>query len=157
MGDSSRAVRMDGPKKKGGTTNCPQLSNYGWKPCHRCVAFAWLDVPKDVKLQMIGVDDPTKWEVDHINTDHKNWTADNLQWVTADENRRRGKIARRMRKIGLNPKHLTPTLCRHIYTLSNERFDEFLERFQMCCVADDGNLSIENIRFNVAKALDAMR
>jgi hypothetical protein len=98
-----------------------------------------------------------KWEVDHLNTDHKNWTADNLQWVTADENRRRGKIARQLRKAAIDPKLLTPTLCRGIYTLPEERIGELIERFKMCCVADDGDLSVENIRINVAMALDSIR
>ena len=108
------------PKAKGGSSDCPQMNNFGWKPCHRCVAFAWLDVPEDVKLQMIGVDTPRKWEVDHINTDHKNWTADNLEWVTPVENMRRGRIARRLRKAGIDPKLIYNNILKGIYRLPEE-------------------------------------
>lgn len=144
-------------KAVGGSAGCPQLRHHGLKYAHRCVAFAWLDVPKDVKLQMIGVDAPTKWEVDHLNTDHKNWTADNLQWVTADENRRRGKIARRMRKIGLDPKHLTPTLCRGVYTLNQYQLDVFFNALLYFCNQDPSPLSIDAIRLDVARALDSVK
>ena len=150
--------RSENFKKKGsGYNDAPQLKNFGNKLAHRCVAFAWLDVPKDVKLQMIGVDAPTKWEVDHLNTDHKNWTADNLQWVTPDENRRRGKIARQLRKAAIDPKILTPTLCRGIYTLPEERIGEFIGRFLMACNECGDPMDIWSIRMCVAIALDAMK
>ena len=94
-----------------------------------------------------------------MNTDHKNWTADNLQWVTAEENRRRGKIARRMRKIGLDPKLLTPTLCKGIYGLPEE--DDwvgiFLSIFKDICKNDPSPLSIMAIRLDVAKVLDVLK
>ena len=108
------------PKAKGGSSDCPQMCHFGWKPCHRCVAFAWLDVPEDVKLQMIGVDAPRKWEVDHINTDHKNWAADNLEWVTPVENMRRGRIAKRFRKAGIDPKLIYTNMLKGIYRLPEE-------------------------------------
>lgn len=147
------------PKSKGGSSDCPQLSNYGWKPCHRCVAFAWLDVPKDVKLQLIGVDVPTKWEVDHLDTNHKNWTADNLQWVTAEENSRRRKIAQRMRKIGLDPKLLSPTLLRGIYSLpdKDDWIGVFINIFMDVCSNDPSPLSAGAIRLDVAKVLDVLK
>ena len=145
------------PKKRGGSSDCPQLRRYGWKPAHRCVAFAWLDVPKDVKLQMIGVDAHTKWEVDHLNTDHKNWTADNLQWVTPDENRRRSKITRRMRKIGLDPKRLTPLLMRGIFSLPEGRLGELIGRFLIISKDLEAPMDVMSIRLCVATALDAMK
>ena len=143
----------------GGSYDCPQLRDYGWKPAHRCVAFAWLDVPEDVKLQSAGVDAPTKWEVDHLDTNHKNWTADNLQWVTAEENRRRGKIARRMRKIGLDPKLLSPTLLRGIYSLpdKDDWVGVFIGIFTDVCSNDPSPLSAEAIRLDVAKVLDVLK
>ena len=100
---------------------------------------------------------PKAWEVDHLNTDHKNWTADNLQWVTVEENRRRGKIARRMRKIGLDPKRLTPTLCRGIYSLPDGSIPQLVEQYLKICANDESQMLVENIRINVATALDAMR
>lgn len=146
-----------GNKASGGGYDAPRMQHFGGKYCHRCVAFAWLDIPKDVKLQMIGVDAPTKWEVDHLNTDHKNWTADNLQWVTADENRRRGEIARQLRKAAIDPKLLTPTLCRGIYTLNQYQLDVFFNAILYFCNQDPTPLSIDAIRLDVARALDSVK
>ena len=145
-------------KKKGsGYNDAPQLKHFGGKLAHRCVAFAWLDVPEDVELQLAGVDAPTKWEVDHLDTNHKNWTADNLQWVTAEENRRRGAIARRMRKIGLDPKLLSPTLCKGIYTLPEGRLEELIGRFLFISKDLEAPLDVMSIRLCVATALDWMK
>ena len=100
---------------------------------------------------------PKAWEVDHLNTDHKNWTADNLQWVTADENRRRAKIARRMRKIGLDPKLLTPTLCKGIYTLPEDMIEPFISTCSEIFYKDPSPLSAEAIRLDVAQVLDILK
>ena len=154
---SANINRSSKNPKAGGGYDAPILTHFGWKPSHRCVAFAWLDVPKDVKLQMIGVDAPTKWEVDHLNTDHKNWTADNLQWVTPDENRRRGAIAKLMRLIGLDPKFLTPTLMRGIYGIHTLNVIFCLNMFKEHCNGDWSLLSVEAIRLNFAKALDDVK
>ena len=146
--------------KAGGGYDAPILTHFGWKPSHRCVAFAWLDVPKDVRSQISDIGcqkSEVRWEVDHLNTDHKNWTADNLQWVTAEENRRRGAIARRMRKVGLDPKLLTPTLCRGIYGLNQYQLDVFINGFLYHCNQDLSTLSIDAIRLNAAQALDDIR
>lgn len=151
-------IRRGYPNKAGGGGyDVPRMQNYNGKYCHRCVAFAWLDVPEDVKLQLVGVDAPTKWEVDHLNTDHKNWTADNLQWVTAEENRRRGAIARRMRKIGLDPKLLTPTLCKGIYTLPEDMIEPFISTCSEIFGKDPSPLSAEAIRLDVAQVLDILK
>ena len=123
----------------------PTMRNFGSKPCHLCVIYAWTGKRPEGKV------------CDHLDTNLLNMSADNLQWVTVAENRRRGKIARQLRKAAIDPKLLTPTLCRGIYTLPEERIGELIERFKMCCVADDGELSVENIRINVATALDAMK
>ena len=135
------------PKKKGGSTDCPQLRWFGSKPTHRCVAFAWCNPPQNA----------AELEVDHLNTDHKNWTADNLEWVTAEENRRRGAIAQLMRLIGLDPKLLTPTLARGINTLPTFFVIYCLNRFKHHCSYDWSQLSVEAIRLNFAKALDDVK
>ena len=140
-----------------GTSLSPRMQHFGNKTCHRCVAFAWLDVPEEVKLQLVGVDAPTKWEVDHLNTDHKNWTADNLQWVTPNENRRRGKIARQLRKAAIDPKILTPALCRGIYTLNRYQLDVFFNALLYFCNQDPSPLSIDAIWLDVARALDSVK
>lgn len=144
----------------GGGYDCPQLRMFGYKPAHRCVAFAWLKVPKQVISQMYGAYPMPKWEVDHLNTDHKNWSADNLQWVTADENRRRGKIAKRLRKAGIDPKLLTPTLCKGIYALPQADEDwvgEFIERYKYHCSKCPLELSVDAIRLCAADALDNVK
>ena len=141
----------------GGGYDCPQLRNFGYKPAHRCVAFAWLKVPKQIISQMYGAYPMPKWEIDHLNTDHKNWTADNLQWVTADENRRRAKIARRMRQIGLDPKLLTPTLCKGIYTLPEDMIEPFISTCSEIFTKDPLPLTAEAIRLDVAQVLDILK
>ena len=86
-----------------GTTDCPSMRNFGQKTCHRLVAYAWCEHPACAKTDPLWY---KRYECDHINGDHGNWTADNLQWVTPAENRRRAKLARCMRKIGIQPKWL---------------------------------------------------
>lgn len=123
----------------------PYLCGYGSKHCHLCVAYAWLGAR------------PEGMVCDHLDTNLLNWTADNLQWVTADENNRRGKIAKRMRKIGLDPKLLTPTLCKGIYSLNQYQLDVFFNGFLYICNQDPSPLSIDAIRLDVAQALDNVK
>ena len=147
----------------GGAFDSPSMSHFGHKYCHRCVAFAWLDRPVDLQAQLMRLPSDTKWEVDHLNGDHKNWTADNLEWVTDYENRRRAGIMRRMRKIGLDPKLLTGSQLRCIYSLIEKTVnlvnmpenlvDYFLNLFQGYCAIDPSPLSVEQIRKNTDYAL----
>ena len=143
--------------KCGGTYDAPSMANFGHKYCHRCIAVAWCNPPAEALAEINGKDVKKKWEVDHLNTDHKNWTADNLQWVTTDENRRRAKIARLMRQIGLDPKLLTPTLCKGIYGLPRGWVSQLLGNFLIRCNNDPSQLSVENIRIAVACSLDEIR
>lgn len=136
------------PKAKGGSSDCPQMRQFGAKPCHRCVAFAWLDVPEDIKLQMIGVDAPTKWEVDHINTDHKNWTANNLEWVTPAENRRRASITRRLRKAGIDPKLICTNMLKRIYRLPEESIGMFTGLFLSLSHDEFGDKTLDKSTLN---------
>ena len=121
------------------------MGNYGCKHCHQCVAYAWHGARPKGKV------------CDHLNTDKLNWTADNLQWVTVEENRRRERIARRMRKSGLDPKRLTRTLLLGIYSLNEYQLDVFFAGFMRICNQDPSPLSIDAIRLDVAQALDNMR
>ena len=155
--------RLRRNKAVGGSAGCPQMREFGDKYCHRCVAFAWLDRPVDLQAQLMGLPSDTKWEVDHLNGDHKNWTADNLEWVTDYENRRRAGIMRRMRKIGLDPKLLTSRQLKCIYSLIEKTVnlvnmpenlvDYFLNLFQGYCAIDPSPLSVEQIRKNTDYAL----
>ena len=150
----SNASKPRNNSKCGGAYDAPSMAHFGHKYCHRCVAVAWCNPPQEALETINDRHAKKKWEVDHLNTDHKNWTADNLQWITADENRRRAKIARRMRQIALDPKLLTPTLCKGIYTLPEERFGEFVGRYLLVC-DDCGNpMDKWSIRMCVAIALD---
>lgn len=143
--------------KRGGSTGIAMMRYYGCKLAHRCVAVAWCNPPKEALAEINDRHIKKKWEVDHLNTDHANWTADNLQWVTPEENRRRGKIARRMRKIGLDPKRLMRTLLLGIYSLPEERIGEFIGRFLMACNDCGDPMDMWSIRMCVAIALDIMR
>ncbi len=143
--------------KGGGGSDCPFMSHFGMFGAHRCVAVAWCNPPQEALETINDKDAKRVYEVDHLNTDHKNWTADNLQWVTVDENRRRAKIARRMRQIALDPKLLTPTLCKGIYTLPEERIEEFIYKCSLTFANDPSPLTAEAIRLDVAQVLDILK
>jgi len=123
----------------------PCIRDFGNKNCHLCVAYAWHGAR------------PEGMVCDHLDGNKLNMHADNLQWVTTDENRRRAKIARRMRQIGLDPKLLTPTLCKGIYTLPEERIDEFIYKCSQTFANDPSPLSAEAIRLDVAQVLDILK
>ena len=100
-------VYRNGKHPKGdhnGTTDIPQMRQFGNKMVHRCVAFAWCNPPENA----------AELEVDHLNGSHKNWTADNLQFVTAAENRRRATLLRNLRKAGFDPASCTTAALRII-------------------------------------------
>ncbi len=186
-------VRINSPRKskaKGGNYDIPAMRDFGNKPCHRCVAFAWLDVPREVLDQINGIGNcgapdtnqqsvcggeeprhtsplcrsaasdatvlPKAWEVDHINTDHKNWTADNLQWVTVEENRRRGKIARKLRAIGIDPKRVYLRILKGIYRLPDDYIGTLTGMYLWLCQNEFGDqpLDIRTINATLAAALD---
>ena len=123
----------------------PKMRQFGNKLCHACVAYAWLGAR------------PKGMVCDHLDANKLNMHADNLQWVTAAENRRRAKIAKRMRKIGLNPKLLTPTLCKGIYTLPEEMIEPFISTCREIFDKDPSPLSAEAIRLDVAQVLDILK
>ena len=50
---------------------------------------------------------PQGYEIDHLNGDILNWSADNLQYVTPEENRRRAVILRELRANGTDPAQLS--------------------------------------------------
>ena len=110
------------PKTAGGGTDQAFLRQFGAFTCHRLVAYAWCKHPKEAKT------DP-EWrkgyEVDHLNGDHSNWTADNLQWVTPDENRRRARILRQLRTSGTDPRNMTRTDLLALFTANNVAGDVY--------------------------------
>ena len=50
---------------------------------------------------------PQGYEIDHINGDILDWSADNLEYVTPSENRKRARLLRVLRSIGRDPKQMS--------------------------------------------------
>ena len=130
-------------KAAGGGYDYPRMRHFSELYCHKlvCTAFHGLR--------------PDGYECDHLNGNHHDWTADNLQWVTSDENRRRANYARRLRKIGISPKWLRHWLLQHIYKLNAEDFDYFIEKVKLHTATDPSLLSIDAIEKDVILALDS--
>ena len=86
----------------------PSMRQYGL--CHHLIAHVWLGPLPEGK------------ERDHLDGNKLNWSADNLQYVTPAENRRRARILRDLRASGLDP-------C----TMTRERLlDIFNQAFLRC-------------------------
>lgn len=142
------------PKAAGGGTNKAYMRNFNSSACHRLVAYAWCEHPSEAKC------DPEwykRYEVDHLNGDRSNWTADNLQWVTPQENRRRAQIMRKLRKLGIDPKLVYIRNLKGIYGLEQVQLNYFMDRLPEVFAGDPSPLSIEAINLDVAKTLDETR
>ena len=50
---------------------------------------------------------PEGYEVDHLNGNILDWSADNLEYVTPKENIKRAKLLRVLRSIGRDPKQMS--------------------------------------------------
>jgi hypothetical protein len=72
-------------------TRYPFMPNYGGVTCHSIMALTWIG-PR-----------PCGFECDHLNGNMLDWSADNIQWVTPAENRRRASVLRNLRKSGIDP------------------------------------------------------
>ena len=68
-------------------TRYPYVRQYGSAMCHTLMALTWIG-PR-----------PDGCECDHINGNIYDWRADNLEWVTPAENRKRAVILRARRMI----------------------------------------------------------
>lgn len=130
-------------KAAGGGYDYPFMRGRSRLCCHKLVCTAFHG-PR-----------PDGYECDHLNGNHFDWTADNVQWVTPEENRRRANCARRLRKIGVSPKWLPYWLLRHIYQLNAEEFDYFIEMVKHYTSTDPSPLSIDAIERDVTIALDS--
>ena len=122
--------------------------------CHRLVAYAWCEHPACAKTDPLWY---KRYECDHLNGDHGNWTADNLQWVTPAENRRRAKLARCMRKIGLQPRWLYHSILRGLYSLTTELAELVINRFRFETGTSDDALTIGRINSTFAFLLDELK
>ena len=54
-------------------------------------------------------------QIDHLNTNHADYCADNLEYVTAAENYRRKVVGNSLRKAGLDVKKMPYKLLRNLY------------------------------------------
>lgn len=119
----------------------PQMQNLGNLLCHIlvCTAFHGLR--------------PEGCECDHINGNKLDWSADNLRWVTKEENIRCGRYLKRLRKHGIDPKRIRYNLLLILYDQPWERFEACLQLFDEYCNADSSPLSESAIELNLNLAL----
>lgn len=99
-------------------TRYPYVRQYGSAMCHTLMALTWIG-PR-----------PDGCECDHINGNIYDWRAENLQWVTPEENRKRAVILRARRMVARqdNDPSKDP---------KNMSSEELLQLFNMYNVAGD--------------------
>ena len=115
--------------KLGKGSRYPQMRRYGLLHCHTLVCTAWHG------------ERPEGYECDHINGNNLDWSADNLRWVTKEENIRCGCYLKRLRKHGIDPKRLRYSLLLGLYDLTLEGLDACLKIFDERCGNDPSPLS----------------
>ena len=81
-------------------THYPVMRHFGNKSCHTLICTAWHG-PRPTFIDEHGNEKPM--ECDHLNANPCDFHADNLEWVTPAENRRRAKILRGLRSAGIEP------------------------------------------------------
>lgn len=78
----------------------PTMRDFSCKSCHSLICTAWHG-PRPTFIDENGNEKPM--ECDHLNANPYDFHADNLEWVTPAENRRRAKILRGLRSAGIVP------------------------------------------------------
>ena len=131
--------------KLGKGSRYPLMRHFGGLLCHVLVCTAWHG-PR-----------PEGYECDHINGNNLDWSADNLRWVTREENIRCGRYLKRLRKHGIEPKRLRYSLLLALYSLPMERFDMCLHLFDGFCLNDPSPLSELAIEVDLHRALMCVR
>ena len=81
-------------------THYPAMQHFHGKSCHALICTAWHG-PRPTFIDEHGNEKPM--ECDHLNANPYDFHADNLEWVTPAENRRRAKILRGLRSAGIVP------------------------------------------------------
>lgn len=76
-------------------TQYPVMRHFDCMNCHTLMALTWIG------------ERPQGYEIDHINGDRCNYSADNLQYVTPAENRKRARLLRVLRSIGRDPRKMS--------------------------------------------------
>ena len=127
--------------KSGNGSRYPRMFHFGNLHCHKLVCTAFHG------------ERPEGYECDHINGNNLDWSADNLRWVTKEENIRCARYLRRLRKHGIDPKRLRYSLLLALYSLPMERFDMCLHLFDGFCLNDPSPLSELGIEVNLHRAL----
>ncbi len=149
-------------RKTGGCANYTIMRQYGNLSCHLLVAHAWVEnryrYIKEVWNEKKGrMEKVCTRQIDHRDTNTLNNNADNLEYVTAAENRRRRKITNHLKnKAGIDPKRLTPLLMRGIFSLPEGRLGELIGRFLIISKDLEAPMDVISIRLCVATALDWM-
>ena len=118
----------------------PRMRDQGALLCHLLVCTAFHG------------ERPEGYECDHINGSKLDWSADNLRWVTKEENIRCGRYLKRLRKHGIDPKRIKYNLLLVLYNQPLERFEECLQLFDKYCNADSSPLSELAINVNLHQA-----
>ena len=75
--------------------NYPQMRHFGNRPCHHLIWETWVG-PRTKGM-----------EIDHLNGNILDWSLDNLEEVTPEENRKRAVLLRELRRNGRDPKQMT--------------------------------------------------
>ena len=127
-------------KNLGGSFNSPSMAHHGHLYCHKLVCTAFHG------------ERPEGYECDHINGSNLDWSADNLRWVTREENIRCGRYLKRLRKHGIDPKWIKYNLLLVLYNQPWERFEACLQRFDEYCCNDPSPLSELAIEVDLQRA-----
>jgi len=88
------------------------MRHFDGKTCHVIIALTWIG-PRPTYFDAKGQLRPM--EIDHLNGDIMNWSADNLQYVTTKENQRRASILRALRQKSIDPTILTRSQLLQIF------------------------------------------
>ena len=85
-------------RRRGKGSCYPNMQNHRHLLCHVLVCTAFHG------------ERPEGYECDHINGNNLDWSADNVRWVTKEENIRCGRYLKRLRKHGIDPKRIKYSL-----------------------------------------------
>jgi hypothetical protein len=80
------------------------MRQFGNRTCHMLMALTWIGP------RLEG------YEVDHLNGDMLDWSADNLEYVTPEENNKRAGLLRVLRSIGCDPRKMRREELQAIFT-----------------------------------------